>query len=462
LYKGKESKWKENIMKKGIIIVFAALIVFSSAVYADLAVTVYNQNLGVVKDQRSIDFQKGKFIYSLVDVPSQIDPTSVHFKLLQNPDAAALLEQNYRYDLVGFNKILDKYIDKTIEMVHEDGRIYSGTLLSHDGNTVTLMKPDNSLEVVQTEKITKFDFPKLPEGLITKPTLVWLFDSELSGSQEAEVSYMTKGMKWHAEYVGVISQKDDYLDISAWVSIENNSGAAFKDAKLKLVAGDVNIIQKRRGYGADQFAEMAVAMPRAAGFEEKPFFEYHLYTLPRTTSLADKEIKQISLFEPATTPVTKKYVYQGGKDVRVNLEFRNSEENDLGMPLPAGKVRVMKRDVDEALEFVGENMIDHTPRDEKVELFLGNAFDLVGERIVKDSRKTSRYIQEEDVEIKLRNHKEDEAVEIVVRERTRGREFKILKSNFEYNKVDAHTVEFVVPVKPDEEKVLTYTVRIES
>ncbi|MBD3217599.1 MAG: hypothetical protein GF310_04930 [candidate division Zixibacteria bacterium] len=449
-------------MKKGIIIVFAAVMLLSSALYADLAVTVYNQNLGVVKDQRSIDFQKGKFEYSLVDVPSQIDPTSVHFKLLQNPDAAALLEQNYRYDLVGFNKILDKYIDKTIEMVHEDGRIYSGTLLSHDGNTVTLMKPDNSLEVVQTEKITKFDFPKLPEGLITKPTLVWLFDSELSGSQDAEVSYMTKGMNWHAEYVGVISQKDDYLDISAWVSIENNSGATFKDAKLKLVAGDLNLVPDRPVVRREPVYVTGEIAQAARGFEEKAFFEYHLYTLPRTTSLANKEIKQISLFEPTTTPVDKKYVYTGRSDVKVNLEFMNSEENGMGMPLPAGKVRIMKRDSDNALEFVGEDRLDHTPRDEKVELFLGNAFDLVGERIVHDVRVIAKGVSEEDVEIKLRNHKEDEEVEIIVRLRLPRSKVKILKSNFEYNRVDAHTVEFVVPVKPDEEKILTYTVRTES
>ncbi|HEQ99126.1 MAG TPA: hypothetical protein ENO22_07280 [candidate division Zixibacteria bacterium] len=346
-------------------------------------------------------------------------------------------------------------------MIHEDGQIFSGTLLSHDGNTITLMKPDNSLEVVQTNKITKFDFPRLPEGLITKPTLVWLFDSELSGSQESEISYMTKGMNWHAEYIGIVSDDEKMLNLAAWVSIENNSGATYEDAKLKLVAGDVSIIKKEVDYGLGRGFEAAVAMPKI-GFEEKPFFEYHLYTLPRTTSLADKEIKQIALFEPATTPVTKKYVYSGGEDVRVSLEFTNSEENGMGMPLPAGKVRVMKRDSDNALEFVGENLIDHTPRDEKVELYLGNAFDLVGERTVTDSRKISRYIQEEDVEVKLRNHKEDEAVEIVVREYIRGREFKILNSNFEYKKKDAHTVEFVVPVKPDEEVTLKYTVRIES
>lgn len=448
-------------MKRGIIAVAVLIMALSSSLYADLAVTVYNQNLAVVKDQRPIDFQEGRFEYSLVDVPSQIDPTSVHFKLLKNPDAADLLEQNYRYDLVSFGKILDRYLDQSIDLVHEDGQVYSGKLLAHDGNTVTLMKSDNSLEVIQTDKITKFNFPELPEGLITRPTLVWQFDSRLSGPRDAEISYMTKGMNWHAEYIGVVSNDEKSLDLSAWVSIENNSGATYKDAKLKLVAGEVNIIQPpkgRPGYGAEE----AILFKSTAGFEEKPFFEYHLYTLPRTTSLANSEIKQISLFEPATTPVTKNYVYEGGgKDIRVELEFTNSEQNGLGMPLPAGKVRVMKKDTDGSLEFVGENMIDHTPRDEKVDLTLGNAFDLVGERVVKDSRRISNTVQEDDVEITLRNHKEKESVVIMVKEHFYGRDWKILRSNFEYNKKDANTAEFKIPVDAGKEATLSYTVRVE-
>jgi hypothetical protein len=276
---------------------------------------------------------------------------------------------------------------------------------------------------------------------------------------------MTRGMNWHAEYVGVVSDDEKMLDLAAWVSVENNSGATFKDAKLKLVAGDVNIIQPQpRGMGRMDKA-MYGDMAAEPGFEEKAFFEYHLYTLPRTTSLASNEIKQISLFEPATTPVTKKYVYEGssgGKDIKVNLQFVNSKQNGLGMPMPAGKVRIMKRDTDGSMEFIGENMIEHTPRDEKLELYMGNAFDLVGERTVKDSRKISSYTQEQDIEIKLRNRKEDEAVEIIVRERIYSRDWKILKSNFEYEKTDARTLEFKIPVKPGEEVVLSYTVRREG
>ncbi len=447
-------------MRKGIIITLMLVIFWGVTLYGELAVTVYNQNMALVKDKRSFEFQTGQFEYSLTDVPSQIDPTSVKFNLLGDEDGATLLEQNYRYDLIGFNKILEKYLDKNISLIHESGDVYSGTLQAHDGGTVTLLKNDGSLEVIKTDKITKFDFPTLPEGLITKPTLVWMFDSRLNGDQEGEVSYITRGMNWHAEYVGVVSENEEMLDISAWVSIENNSGGSYNDAKLKLVAGDVNVIQKIRG-GRGMEMEMAMAAPRAkADFEEKAFFEYHLYTLPRTTSLKNNEIKQIALFEPAVTPVEKKYIYPGGEDIQVNLIMTNSEQRGMGMPLPAGKFRIMKRDTDGALEFIGEDLIDHTPRDENVELFLGNAFDLVGERVVKDSRRVSQTVRDEDVEITLKNRKEDENVEILVRQQFHRRDWKIMQSNYEYEKKDVTTVEFKIPVNAGQEVKLTYTVRL--
>ena len=447
-------------MKNGLILILTIIVLTVTAAADDLAVTVYNQNMALVKDQRSIDFDKGRFEYSLTDVPSLIDATSVHFKLVDNPEGAALLEQNYRYDLIGFSKILERYLDKDIQLIHEDGSVFAGTLLANDGNTVTLMKPSGALEVIRTAKITKFDFPDLPEGLITKPTLMWMFDSEVSGKQNSEISYMTRGMNWHAEYVGIVSEDDKAIDLSAWVSIENNSGATFKDAKLKLVAGDVNMVRDVPQYGRGMVMEDMALAKAPAGFEEKAFFEYHLYTLPRKTSLSNNEIKQIALFEPASTSAKKIYTYTGGSDVLVNLEFKNSKDNGLGLPMPAGKFRIMKRDSDGAMEFVGEDKIDHTPRDEKISLYLGNAFDLVGEKVVKDSRKLSNTVREEDVEIKLKNRKTDDNVEIVVKQ-SFGRDWRIMKSNFEYEKINAQTVEFKIPVKAGQEVTVTYTVRYE-
>jgi hypothetical protein len=260
-------------MKKRLGITILVVVFMAATAVAEVAVTVYNQNLALIKDQRDLNFQSGMFELSLTDVPSQIDPTSVHFKLLEQPEKVALLEQNYRYDLVGFNKILEKYLDQKIELIDEDGEIFSGILMAYDGRAITLMKPSGELQVLISDKLSRYGFPSLPEGLITKPTLVWLFDSDLKGDYPAEVSYLTKGMNWHAEYVGVVSEDESELDLAGWVSIENNSGAAYDDAKLKLVAGDVNIVQEHPGRGVGFDREMAVAAKQAPGFEEKAFFE---------------------------------------------------------------------------------------------------------------------------------------------------------------------------------------------
>ena len=448
-------------MKRGMILLLTIIAFAVTASASDLAVTVYNQNMALVKDQRSIAFDKGRFDYSLTDVPSQIDPTSVHFKLMDNPDGAALLEQNYRYDLVGFAKILERYLDKDIQMIHEDGSVFSGTLLANDGNTVTLMKPSGALEVIRTAKITKFDFPDLPEGLITRPTLMWMFDSEVSGNQNSEISYMTRGMNWHAEYVGVVSEDDKAIDLSAWVSIENNSGATFKEAKLKLVAGDVNIVRDRpqydRGYALE---EMALAKA-PAGFEEKEFFEYHLYTLPRIATIADNEIKQISLFEPASTAVEKEYYYQpdqNKKKVKVAIEFENGKENGLGMPMPAGRTRIFKADSDGSMILLGEDKIDHTPRDEKVKLTIGYAFDISAKEQAVDFQKISSRVEEQTFKIELYNHKKED-ISITVEKKLYG-DWDITNTSHEYEKKDANTLKFVVPVGADEKIAVNFTVRV--
>ncbi|MBD3381087.1 MAG: DUF4139 domain-containing protein [candidate division Zixibacteria bacterium] len=450
-------------MRFRLISIIFILMMFAVASSAEVAVTVYNQDLALIKDQRALEFKKGAFELSLTDVPDRIDPTSVHFKLMDNPEKVALLEQNYRYDLVDFNKILEKYLDREIEMVDEKGEMFSGKLLAHNRGAVTLMKPSGGLQVLMTDKLSRYSFPSLPEGLITKPTLVWLLDSDLAGKHEAEVSYLTKGMNWHAEYVGVVSEDETDLSLAGWVSIENNSGATYPEAKLKLVAGDVNIIEDKREFLMAAYeADYGRAAKAAPGFEEKAFFEYHLYTLPRATTIADNEIKQISLFEPAVTLVKKIYLFEGNRsqgDIKVSMEFVNSKSNGLGMPLPAGKVRIMKRDSDGAMEFVGEDLIDHTPRDEKIDLYLGNAFDLVGERKVIDSRRVSKQVQEEDIEISLKNRKEAEAVTILVREKLYARDWEIQSSNFEYQRPDANTIEFKVPVEAGQEVVVKYTVR---
>jgi hypothetical protein len=436
-------------------------------VYGEVAVTIYNQNLGLVKDVRELDFQKGKSTIQFTDVASQIDPTSVHFNPVNPSDRVNILEQNYQYDLVSSTKILEKYVDKQIELFTKSEGAqgkevsYQGTLLSYSTDNVTLQEPGGAIRIIRLDEISNLYFPSLPEGLITRPTLVWLLDSQVSGKKKAEVSYLTSGINWHAEYVAVVDQKDENMELAGWVSIDNRSGATYEDAKVKLIAGEVHQVTQApvpTRLGKGMVAEMA-APPQ---FEEKPFFEYHLYTLLRPSTIKDNETKQVSLFPSASVKTKKIYTYDGARNdqnISVELEFKNSESEGLGMPLPAGKVRVYQADVDKSLEFVGEDLIDHTPKDEKVRVFLGNAFDIVGERKKTDFKQISDNVSEESYQIILRNHKE-EPVEVVVVEHLYSYvQWEIKESSIPYQKKDASTIEFKVQLAKDQEVAVTYTVR---
>lgn len=439
-------------MKLAVVI---SMVLLQSLTANDLSITVYNQNRGLVKDARELTVEKGVSSISITDVAAQIDPTSVHFKSLTSPDQIGILEQNYEYDLVGAGKILQKVVDGQIRVVTEKGEVFNGKLLNASGGDVVIQTGDGSVQIIKSEAIQHFDFPKLPEGLITRPTLVWMVQNQGPTRQKAEISYLTGGLNWHAEYVAVVNAKDTKLDLSGWVSIDNRSGAAYPDAKLKLVAGDVNIVEEKiiskRGV---QFQAVA-ASEAAPQFEEKSFFEYHLYTLQRKATLKDNQTKQISLFPSANTDIKKIYLYDGQryqKKVRVNVEFKNSKQAGLGMPLPKGKIRVYKEDTDGALEFIGEDEIDHTPKDEDIRIFLGNAFDLVGERIVKESRKISDRSREETIEVSLRNHKEEDVVIRVV-ERFWG-DWRILEKTHDPVKQEAGKAEFDVKAPAGEEVVM--------
>src|SRR4030065_1045766 len=273
-----------------------------------IAVTVYNSNLGVVKDLRNINISSGRSQIQITDVAQQIDPTSVHIKI--NGD---VIEQNYQYDLVSLDKILQKYIDKEIQLIGENNEFIEGKLLSSFAGQIVIEKKEGGLVMIPNTAKYRFSVGSLPEGLITKPTLVWMVNSKSSGKQNVEISYQTSGMNWHAEYVAVLNQNDTKLDLNSWVSVENNSGATYKDAVLKLVAGDLNLITPGQNlvYGyTDEMRMNKSASPQQ--FQEKELFEYHIYNLQRPTTLAQNETKQISLFEAGDVKATKKFFYQSG------------------------------------------------------------------------------------------------------------------------------------------------------
>jgi hypothetical protein len=437
-----------------------------------VALTIYNENFAVVKERRQMDFAEGQNTVRFTDVASQIDPTSVLFESLDFPELVKLLEQNYEYDLVNTQSLLKKYIDKPVKIqVKGSGSsgasLVSGLLLSVDGKNLILQDDNGRMNVISGDSVEHIQLDKKPENLLTRPTLVWLVAAEKKLLGLCQVAYTTEGVGWKADYTAVLNDKDDALDMSGWVTITNNSGAAYQDAALKLIAGDVKRIAppvpQQPKYAARR--EMMM-MDATVGFEEKPFMEYHLYTLGRKTTLQNNQVKQIELIEPAqNVPVKKVYVYEismhewmirNRNKVQVKVEFENKKENQLGIALPRGRVRVFKKDpADTSLEFVGEDEIDHTPKDEKLSLYIGDAFDIVAEPTMTDTRNGDRW-QTFTRKVELRNRK-DQAVTVFVDEKIpQGRNWKIDKSSIKFEKKDAYTCRFAVDVAADETFALEY------
>jgi len=419
-----------------------------------VAITVYNNDLGVVRDVRPFDIRAGMSDVQLRDVPTRIDPTTVKITDLDHPKDLDVVEQNYEYDLVSQSKLLSKYIDKTISVTDDKGVKTEGALLAVEDDKLTLSTTNGIVMLPNLARYT-VSVPELTGGLITKPTLVWkLQASRALTGEPLEVLYQTGGMNWHAEYIAALADDEKTLDLTGWVSVENHSGASFPDAKLKLVAGSLHrAAPPPRPYANGGMLKTDMA-PQ---FEEHGLFEYHVYDLGRQTDLKNDEVKQISLLTASGVGDEKHYTYEGGKTVGVTVSFQNSQANHLGIPMPMGVIRVMKRDKDGSLEFVGEDRIDHTPNDEKITLHVGDAFDLVGDRQVTSSRTLGPQSSEETVEITLKNHKnEDVTIDAV---ENLGTDWEITQHSMDYEKRNASTIVFHVPVKANGEQKVTYTVQ---
>ncbi|NIS80569.1 MAG: DUF4139 domain-containing protein [Anaerolineales bacterium] len=447
---------------------------------SNLSLTVYNEGTALVRDRRQFSFEDGFNQIAFRDVAASIDPTSVLFKSLTDPEGTVVLEQNYEFDLVGATALLEKYLDEQILVVTKDGTKYRGNLLSGRGDII-LQDSDGQVTVIKLDNVQEFSFPKLPEGLITKPTLVWHLLAEQSGKQDVEVTYLTGGITWQADYVLLLSSDERAIDLDGWVTLRNTSGATYQDALLKLIAGDLQRLPQP-GFAADVLAFEEMERAAAAPVEEREFFEYHLYQVPRPVTVRDNESKQIEFVTASGVPAEKFFVYDGlqcrsnywycrfygypqtepsygiasNPKVMVMLEF-DTEEVDAD--LPRGRVRVYQEDIDGAALLIGEDTIDHTPKGESLRLYVGDAFDIVGERVQTDFRRPSTKRLEEDFEITLRNHK-DEAVEVrIVEHLFRWSEWRILSSNADYTKLDSSTIEFRVRVPANDEATLRYSVR---
>jgi hypothetical protein len=448
-------------MKKHIILSFFLVALAVASGHADdNHVTVYNQDLGLVKQVRTLDIKKSALPLRFSDVAAKLIPTSVHLRCLSGNKDFQVLEQNFEYDLVSSEKILEKYIDHPIEIVKENGDLVRGVLLNNQRGSLVL-KTDDGIKMLPWNDKTSINVKELPEGLITRPTLIWELDGVRDRKEQIEVSYLTTGMNWHAEYVGVLNEKATQINLDAWVSVNNQCGATFKDAQLKLVAGEVHRAAeprpvRRRAKSTD---DMMLAAQAERGFQEREFFEYHVYELPRATTIRDNQIKQIALFPSADVKSEKKFFYNAMRDpkkIEVRVLFKNKENAGLGKPLPAGVFRIYQKDK-ESLEFVGEDRIDHTPRNEEVKITVGKAFDLLAERKVVKTRKVSERSERLTVEIELRNNKKKKNVTIIVEERLFYRHWEIEDSNFPFTKKDAFNIEFEVPVKSDSNATVRYT-----
>lgn len=439
-------------------------------------ITVYNSNLGLVRETRRLTLPPGQIALRFADVTAQIRPETVHLASLTAPTSLRILEQNYQYDLLNPAKLLDKFVGREITLVlrryqnnTESFEPVQATLLSNNGGQVWRI---NGQIVINPSNIAEMRFPDLPKNLVATPTLVWDLENRESATQTVEASYLTSGMNWRADYVLVVDANDAKGDLQGWVTLTNGSGATFEDARLQLVAGEVNRVSDQRTY--DMAGAMArKSMESESQFQEQGFFEYHLYTLQRPTTIRDNETKQVSLLEAAGFDVKKEFVLNGqhyyytnynnpGQPIKekvgVYMQFRNSQQNKLGMPLPAGTVRLYKRDDKGNQQFIGEDKIDHTPKDEDVRVKVGDAFDIVAERKQTDYKVIARNVYEYGYEIKIRNHK-DGPVTIVVNEPIGG-DWEMISSTFPAKKTAAFAAQFNVPVPKDGEVTLSYRVRV--
>ena len=469
-------------MRKVILLVVVGLLIASVSFAEDiikstlddqkeLYITIYNSNLGLVKDIREIYLPRGVSELQFMGVAERINPTTVHIKSLIEPNSLSVLEQNYEYDLLNPTKLLDKYVGQKVKLIDKNyytgkEEIYDAVLLST--NQGYIYKINDEIHINPSGRVI---LPKIPENLIAKPTLVWMLNNTLKGKQKVEASYLTDGINWKADYVATLNKDDTKSDLTGWVTIDNKSGAAYKDATIQLIAGDVNRVTEAEGRYRGIMLEKAAPMS-GLGFEEKAFFEYHIYTLGRKSTIKENQTKQISLLEASDIPIKKKLIFYGAEyyyrnsysepisnqKVGVYIDIENKKENNLGMPFPKGIVRVYKADDAGRLQFVGEDQIDHTPKDEKIEIKMGEAFDVVGTRTQTDWKKIARNVYETAWEISIRNHKEEDT-EVQIIEPIPG-DWTVLSSSHPYEKIEAHTLKYTVKVPKDKEEKISYRVRM--
>jgi len=442
----------------------------------DLNVTVYNSNIALIRDVRQLTVPMGSFRLKFEDIAATVNPATVHFRSLTEPEKLNVIEQNYEYDLLEPAKLLHKYVGKEVTLVRS--YMDNGTTKHEEVKAILLADNNGPVWKIGNDIVTGiyaegYRFPEVPANLYDRPTLLMSLDNSGARKHQIEASYLANNLSWNADYVLTVAREERAADLDGWVTLSNNSGTAFHNARLQLVAGDLNRLPQGNMQTRDEVRAMKSMAGAAPQFQQENFSEYHLYTLGRRTSVEDKETKQISLLQGSGVPVEKLFVVNGQnfyyhnyqnpgsplKDpVMVYYKFKNEEKAGLGMPLPAGNVRVYQKDSKGGVLFIGEDRIDHTPKDETVTVHIGNAFDIIAERKQTDFKKIANNVYEMEFEITLRNHK-DTPITVEANEPIGGT-WEMLSSSYKFTKTAAFAAQFHVPVDKNGTSVLKYRVRV--
>jgi len=480
-----------------------AALLCGSAFAQQVSLTIYNQDFAVVRQPLPLDLHAGENQLTVNDITMHLEPDSVILRDPAGRHAVDVLEQNYRADPVSQISLLSLYEGRTIDFEHPDHSTIKGKIIrsgyvrpdyfnlnGYNGYNQNYPGPEEP--IIEVDGKIRFGlpgspiFPDLTAETILQPRLEWVLVTDKAGKFPAELSYVTGGMTWQADYNVIAPEKGDLVDIVGWVTMDNRTGKTFDNARIKLMAGDVNKIQP--GQPMNRMALSALGGLGGGAFSppvtEKTFDEYHLYTLEHATTLRDRETKQVEFIHAEGVASNQVYIYDGAKidsnryngwgwdnirndhsygtesnpKIWVMREIANSRANHLGMPLPKGRVRFYRRNEDSQIEFTGENTIDHTPQDEIIRIYTGNAFDLFGERKRTNyTVDTGKREATESFEIRIRNHKKEQANVRVVEHLYRGTNWEIVTKSDDFQKKDSQTVEFPLSVAPDSEKVVTYT-----
>jgi hypothetical protein len=440
----------------------------------DLGVTVYNSDIALVRDVRDMQLQRGTFDLRFMDIAATVNPSTVHFRSLTDPSKVSVLEQNYEYDLLDPEKLLHKYVGRDVTLIRtrqaqgtSEDEAVKARLLSYNGQPVWQI----GSEIVTGMPASQFRFPELPQSLYTRPTLIWTLENTGVARQRLEASYLAGRLSWNADYVLTVGRSDKAADLDGWVTLTNGSGTSFRNAKLQLVAGDLNRVRDMLAKSVMEEARRPMAAP--AQMAQESFSDYHLYTLARKTTINNSETKQVSMLGATAVPIQKRYVVDGqswyyrsashpgaplSDKVQVFYQFKNEAASGLGMPMPAGVLRVFQADSSGGVQFVGEDRINHTPKDETLNVRIGSAFDVVCERKQTGFEKIAGSTYEFEYEITLRNHK-TAPISVEVNEPVGGT-WQMLASSYRWTKTAAAAAQFTVPVAVDGTSVLKYRVRV--